>query len=87
MDSPRVAQEAGDDPPYVFQRRKGKPVKNFRKAWKAAGCPGRIPHDFRRTAVRNLFRVGVTDTIAMRVTGHKTRAVFDRYDIGPLAQW
>jgi integrase len=71
--------------PYVFQRREGKPVRNFRKAWKAAckaaGCPGRIPHDFRRTAVRNLTRAGVTDTIAMAVTGHRTRAVFDRYDI------
>jgi integrase len=71
--------------PHVFQRRNGKPVKNFRKAWvavcKASGCPGRIPHDFRRTAVRNLTLAGVTDTIAMAVTGHKTRAVFDRYDI------
>ena len=60
-------------------------VKSWRKAWNAAcklaGCPGRKPHDFRRTAVRNLTRAGVTDTIAMAVTGHRTRAVFDRYDI------
>lgn len=71
--------------PYVFQRRHGTRVKSFRKAWlaacKAAGCPGRVPHDCRRTAVRNLTRAGVTDTIAMKMTGHKTRAVFDRYDI------
>jgi integrase len=71
--------------PFVFARFGGKRVKNFRKAWlaacKAAGCPGRLPHDFRRTAVRNLTRAGVTDTIAMAVTGHRTRAVFDRYDI------
>jgi len=70
--------------PWVFQR-SGRPVKNFRKAWIAAcataGCPGRIPHDFRRTAVRNLIRAGVPDTIAMKATGHLTRSVFDRYDI------
>ena len=44
--------------PHVFQRFDGKAIKSFRKAWlaacRAAGCPGRIPHDFRRTAVRNL---------------------------------
>ncbi len=77
-------KKAGTICPYVFQR-KGKRVKSLRKAWvaacKASGCPGRIPHDFRRTAVRNLTRAGVTDTIAMAVTGHRTRAVFDRYDI------
>jgi integrase len=68
----------------VFHRN-GEPVKSFYKAWraacKAAGCPGRIPHDFRRTAVRNLVRANVPEKTAMMMTGHKTRAVFDRYDI------
>ena len=63
----------------------GRPFKSYRKAWKTAcrkAClPGRIPHDFRRTAVRNLVRAGVSEVVAMKMTGHKTRSIFDRYDI------
>ena len=67
-------------------RDKAEPIKNFAKAWKkgtkAACLPDRILlFDFRRTAVRNLVLAGVAETIAMKLTGHKTRAVFDRYDI------
>jgi len=60
-------------------------IKRFNKQWKsateAAGCPGRTPHDFRRTAIRNMSRRGVPERVAMQLAGHKTRAIFDRYRI------
>lgn len=41
--------------------------------------PGRLIHDFRRTAARNLIRANVQQAIAMKITGHKTRSIFRRY--------
>jgi integrase len=70
--------------PWVFHW-KGKPLDYFytqwRRACKQAGVQGRLFHDFRRTAVRNMNRAGVPRSIAKQISGHKTDAVFNRYDI------
>jgi integrase len=69
---------------FVFHRN-GERIRNFRRAWlsacKAAGVPGRILHDFRRTAVRNLERAGVPRSSAMAMVGHKTESIYRRYAI------
>jgi integrase len=65
--------------------KRGRPLKGFTKAWRAAcvaaGVPGRIPHDFRRTAVRNLERASVPRSTAMAMIGHRTEAIYRRYAI------
>jgi integrase len=66
------------------------PVLDFDKAFKSAceeaGIPygregGRTFHCFRRTAARNLRNAGVPENVCMSITGHRTRAMFDRYSI------
>ncbi len=69
---------------FVFHRR-GKRIGDFRVAWRLAcaraGVAGRYVHDLRRTAVRNLERAGVSRSVAMKLTGHKTESVYLRYAI------
>jgi integrase len=89
----QIQRATGQIIPWVFvhtageggRAAPGSRIKNFRGAWakacQAAGVPGRLVHDFRRTAVRNLERAGVPRSAAMEMTGHKTEAVYRRYAI------
>jgi integrase len=72
------------DCPYVFHRA-GKPIRSFRKAFKAAakavGREGLLPHDMRRSAVRNFRKAGLSEGDGMMLSGHRTRSVYERYNI------
>src|SRR5215831_19616949 len=73
----------GDD--YLFTRKNGEVVKDFRGTWddltEAVGVPGLLFHDFRRSSVRNMIRRGVPQKTAREISGHKTDAILDRYNI------
>lgn len=79
-----VQRRTGSIVRHVFHR-EGRPIRDFRAAWegacKRAGLIGRIPHDFRRTAVRNLERAAVPRSVAMQLVGHKTASIYQRYAI------
>ena len=80
-----MAISAGSDScPFLIQR-DGERVRDFEKAWatacKAAGVEGTLFHDLRRTALTNMIEAGLLEKEAMEISGHRTRAVLDRYHI------
>lgn len=66
----------------------GHAITDIRKAWKTAckkaGLPRRLFHDLRRSAVKNMDEAGVSRDVAMAISGHKTQAMYSRYNIADV---
>jgi integrase len=69
--------------PYMFTHN-GRPVKSIKRVFarvrQQTGITNTVFHDYRHTATTNMRRAGVDALTAMKITGHKTMAVFKRYN-------
>ena len=88
-------QAARGDSPYIFHCghkdkqgkliRQGEPIQDFRKSWASAcslaGVSGKLFHDLRRTAVREMLRSGIHESTARKISGDKTPSMLQRYNI------
>ncbi len=80
-----IEKETGQIIALVFTNPDGSAISDFRKAWRSAcaraGVPGKLFHDFRRTAVRNFERAGVSRSAGMSLSGHLTASIYSRHSI------
>ena len=80
----RRLEKRRPDCPYVFHRN-GKQMKSFRRAFKTAcddaGLAGTVPHDMRRSGIRNFTKAGLGEREGMSISGHRTNSTYRRYNI------
>lgn len=80
-----IAKAGGRIVPWIFRRTSGERIASFRQAWDEActkaGAPGRILHDLRRSAARNMLRAGIPQRTVMELAGWETEAMLRRYAI------